>query len=174
MTEMGRISPEAFAEEQKVNLVIALDNIRSGNNVGSVFRTSDAFRVNEVLLGGISAQPPHRDIQKTALGADKTVAWRYAEELLDLLNEYRSNGWKIAVVEQMEQRTLLQDWKPAQEKWVIVVGNEVKGVRDEICAMADVCLEVPQFGTKHSLNVAVCTGMVVWEFMHQQGLSQLM
>lgn len=171
---MGRISPETYTQVPKVDLVIALDNIRSGNNVGSVFRTSDAFRIREVLLGGISAQPPHRDIQKTALGADKTVNWRYAHELIDLLEEYKSKGWKIAVVEQMEERTLLQDWKTDQDKWVIVVGNEVKGVRDDVCALADICLEIPQFGTKHSLNVAVCTGMVAWEFMHQKGVSQLL
>ncbi|MDG2246922.1 MAG: TrmH family RNA methyltransferase [Flavobacteriales bacterium] len=173
VTEMGRLSPDEYAAEKKVQLIVGLDNIRSGNNVGSVFRTADASRLEKVLLGGISAQPPHRDILKTALGADKTVSWEYHENMVELLKKYQDEGWKIAIVEQMESSTMLQDWKASDDKWIVVVGNEVKGVSDEVCALGNVFLEIPQFGTKHSLNVSVCTGMVVWEFMRQTGLSQL-
>lgn len=170
---MGRLSADEYATTSKAHLIIGLDNIRSGNNVGSVFRTADAARLEKVLLGGISAQPPHRDIQKTALGADKTVAWEYHENMVELLNKYKESGWKIAIVEQMETSTMLQDWDATAGKWIVVVGNEVKGVSDEVCALGDEFIEIPQFGTKHSLNVSVCTGMVVWEFMRQAGLSQL-
>lgn len=174
MHELGRMTPEEFGNAPKVPLIVALDNIRSGNNVGSVFRTSDAFRLERVLLGGITAQPPHRDIMKTALGADEHVAWSHHEVLISALEDLKNSGYKIASVEQVENSISLEKWSPTpNEKWCVVMGNEVSGVADNIVAISDICLEVPQFGSKHSLNIAVCTGMVLWQYMLKNGLSQL-
>lgn len=171
---MGRLSADAFQHAPKIGLRVALDNVRSGNNVGSVFRTADAFRLREVLLGGITAQPPHRDIQKTALGAEQHVNWRHFMELQGELLALKKAGVKIACVEQVTNSTPLQNWQPAEgEEWCVVVGNEVSGVDDALVHLADVCLEIPQFGSKHSLNVSVCTGMVMWQYMQACGLKLL-
>lgn len=174
VTELNRMSEASFREASKLPLHIFLDNIRSGNNVGSVFRSSDAFRVGKVILSGISAKPPHRDVLKTSLGAEKSIGWEYTENPLAYLQQAKAEGWKIAVVEQIDESISLEEWKPSsKDQWILVVGNEVRGVSDEILPLADVCLELPQFGTKHSLNVSVCTGMVLWEYMRCTGLSAL-
>lgn len=172
--ELGRISEEDFKSSQKIPLTIVLDNIRSGQNVGSVFRTSDAFRVEKIILCGICAQPPHRDILKTALGATETVEWEYIESAVEAIQGLQSKGYKVASVEQVERSTLLQDWSPApEENWALVLGNEVRGVQQEVVDLSDTCLEIPQFGSKHSLNIAVCTGMVVWHYYLSAGKSIL-
>lgn len=172
--ELGRISEEDFKSSKKIPLTIVLDNIRSGQNVGSVFRTSDAFRIEKIILCGICAQPPHRDILKTALGATETVEWEYTESVVEAVQRLRSEGYKLASVEQVERSTLLQGWSPTpEENWALVFGNEVKGVQQEVIDLSDICLEIPQFGSKHSLNIAVCTGMVVWHYYLNAGKSIL-
>jgi tRNA G18 (ribose-2'-O)-methylase SpoU len=172
--ELGRLDAEAYRDAQKVSLYVFLDNIRSGLNVGSVFRTADAFRLSGVYLGGITVQPPHREVLKTALGAEQTVDWSHHEDAVAALRELKAQGFKVAIVEQVEHSVPLQAWNPnADEKWIVVLGNEVKGVQDELLPLADLCLEVPQFGTKHSLNISVCAGIVCWEYMRSTGLSQI-
>lgn len=169
--ELLRLSADAAAQAKRVPLRFVLDNIRSGNNVGSFFRTADGFRLDGVVLTGISAQPPHRDILKTSLGAEKTVPWNYVENGVEALHDLRAAGFKIAIIEQTTASISLEDWQPAtDEQWAVVLGNEVSGVADELLALADICIEIPQFGTKHSFNVAVCGGMVSWEFMRKCGL----
>ncbi len=168
------MTENAFKEANKLPFRIVLDNIRSGNNIGSVFRTADAFRLDQIVLGGITAKPPHRDISKTAIGAENSMAWEHYEDLPAHLRSMQQEGWKIAVIEQVEGSTMLEDWKPSSnDKWAVVMGNEVKGVTQEIVDLADLIIELPQFGTKHSLNVSVCTGIVVWEYMRCTGLSSL-
>jgi 23S rRNA (guanosine2251-2'-O)-methyltransferase len=172
--ELLRLSADAPAQAVRVPLRFMLDNIRSGNNVGSFFRTADGFRLDGVVLTGISAQPPHRDILKTSLGAEKTVPWTYVANGVEALHALRTEGFKIAIIEQTTASISLEDWQPTtDEKWVVVMGNEVSGVAEELLALGDVCIEVPQFGTKHSFNVAVCGGIVSWEFMRKCGLSFL-
>ena len=164
--ELERISPEEFRSLEKLNACIVLDNIRSMNNIGSAFRTADAFAVESIYLTGISATPPHRDIHKTALGATETVTWQYEKETTDLVKKLKAEGYLIVAVEQADKRTWLQEFHPsASQKYALVFGNEVTGVSDEIMPLIDLCLEIPQFGTKHSLNVSVAMGVVLWEFL---------
>lgn len=162
--ELGRLSVEAFKAEKKVPLVVVLDNIRSLNNIGSVFRTSDAFLIEAVYLCGITAQPPHKDIQKTALGATDSVSWKYFSKTREAIMELKTMAYKVVSIEQVEGSVLLDDFfiEP-EEKVAIVLGNEVHGVDQEIVNLSDFCLEIPQYGTKHSLNVSVCAGIVIWE-----------
>lgn len=172
--ELGRLSEGAFAMAKKVPLTIILDNIRSGLNVGSVFRTGDAFRIEEIILCGICAQPPHRDILKSALGATKTVKWTYFESTEEAIAKAKENGCKVAAVEQAEKAISLEKWEPTKgEKWAVIFGNEVKGVKQEAVDASDMCIEIPQFGTKHSLNISVCMGMVAWQYMRACGLQEL-
>lgn len=174
VSELGRVDEATYKASAKVPLRIALDQVRSGNNVGSVFRTADAFRIDHIYLGGITPSPPQRDILKTSLGAERSVEWSYHNDLESELRHLQSHGWKVAVVEQTADSTPVQDWRPtANEHWVLVLGNEVRGVDDAMVHLADCALEIPQFGTKHSLNIAVCAGMVIWEYMRCTGLSQL-
>ena len=166
MTELNRLSVDEFKEVDKFPYVLILDNVRSMNNVGSVFRTADAFMAEKVFLCGITAQPPHRDITKTALGADESVTWQYAESTLTLCQQLRIEGYKIMAVEQVENALMLNDFQPITgQKYAFVLGNEVTGVSQEVVEFADRCLEIPQFGTKHSLNIAVTTGVVAWDFI---------
>jgi tRNA G18 (ribose-2'-O)-methylase SpoU len=168
--ELGRISEEEFKESKKIPLTLVLDNIRSGQNVGSVFRTSDAFRVEKVILCGICAKPPHRDILKTALGATETVAWEYIESAEDAIRGLQASGYQVASVEQVERSTMLQDWSPTPEdSWALVLGNEVRGVQQSVVDLSNLCLEIPQFGSKHSLNISVCAGMVIWQYYLSTG-----
>lgn len=174
VTELNRLHPDELAKRQRVPLRILLDNIRSGNNVGSVLRTADGFRLDHVLMSGISVTPPHRDILKTSLGAERTVPWSYHASPIQAIERCRLEGFNIAIVEQTTEAVALQEWCPEPgDKWLLVIGNEVSGVSDEVLPLADVCLEVPQFGSKHSFNVAVCGGMVVWQYMNVSGLSFL-
>lgn len=163
--ELERLSIEDFKTTHKTPLIVILDNIRSMHNVGSAFRTSDAFLVEKIYLCGITAQPPHREIQKTALGATESMTWEHADNTLELVTQLQSQGWKIAAVEQADQSVSLHEFSfNANEKYALVFGNEVFGVAEEVVQKADVCLEIPQFGTKHSLNISVSMGVVIWDY----------
>ena len=165
ITELHRISQEEFKTAEKLPLTVVLDHVRSLYNVGSVFRSSDAFRVDHVYLCGITATPPQVEIHKTALGAEDTVDWKYYENTLDAVRELKDCGTEVWAVEQVEGSTMLQDFIPQQgKKYAIVLGNEVKGVQQEVVDLCDGFIEIPQFGTKHSLNVSVTAGMLIWEF----------
>ena len=166
--ELNRLSVEAFKLEKKTPIIVILDNIRSLNNIGSVFRTSDAFLIEKVYLCGITAQPPHRDINKTALGATATVAWEHVEETLDLVNNLKENGTLVYAVEQVEGSIMLNDFVPqADKKLAIILGNEVDGVQQEVVNACDGSIEIPQLGTKHSLNISVSTGIVLWSLFEK-------
>ena len=163
--ELGRLSADEFKEAEKTPLILVLDNIRSLNNIGSVFRTADAFRLEAVYLCGFTATPPHREIHKTALGATETVNWKHFDTTLEALAELRQSGYKLAAAEQAENSTLLHtlNWTEAS-KWAVVFGNEVDGVEQEVVSFCDRVIEIPQIGSKHSLNISVSVGVVVWDF----------
>ncbi len=168
MEELDRLTVEGFKSADKFPYVIVLENIRSLNNVGSFFRTADAFRAGMIYLGGYTPQPPHRDITKSAIGAELTVAWEKSENTACLVAKLKTEGYAIAAVEQAHGSLALQDFAPVKgEKYAFVFGNEVQGVSDEVLALTDVCLEIPQFGTKHSFNVSVSAGIVLWKFIEQ-------
>lgn len=164
ITEMQRLTPEEFRQAEKSPLVVVLDDVRSLHNVGSVFRTCDAFRVERLLLCGITATPPAAEIHKTALGAEDVVAWHHYPTAVEALRELRSEGYRLVAVEQCEGSTLLHDFcrQPSQPV-AIVLGNEVHGVAQEAIDLCDECIEIPQFGTKHSLNVSVAAGILIYE-----------
>ena len=162
--ELNRKSIEEFHEADKIPVVIVLDDIRSMNNVGSVFRTADAFLVERIILGGITPRPPHREIQKTALGATESVLWTHEADLVAAVTKLKSDGIKVVAVEQVKDSVSLETFQPtANEKWALVFGNEVFGVSQEVVDLADYCIEIPQLGTKHSLNISVSAGIVMWE-----------
>ncbi|TDQ30589.1 SpoU rRNA methylase family protein [Zeaxanthinibacter enoshimensis] len=162
-SELQRLDPEEFKEAEKTPLVLVLDNIRSLNNIGSVFRTADAFLIEKVYLCGITARPPHKDIHKTALGATESVAWEYRENTADLVRELKAE-YQCMAVEQAENATFLNDFQVEKNrKYALVLGNEVKGVSQEVVNLCHGVLEIPQFGTKHSLNISVSAGVVVWD-----------
>ena len=166
MDELNRKSVEDFRKSEKVPVVVILDNIRSMHNVGSVFRTADAFLITEIYLCGYTPQPPHRDIQKTALGATETVAWKYAQDAISAVNELRSLGYAIFAVEQVENSILLNQFNSAAySRLAIIFGNEVSGVGAEVLKLCDGSIEIPQFGMKHSLNISVAAGIVLWELV---------
>ena len=163
--ELDRKSVDEFKEADKIPVSIFLDNVRSLNNVGSAFRTSDAFLIEKIYLGGITGTPPHREIQKTALGATESVAWEHVPESLTFLKELQAKGYTIISIEQAENSTSLLDFTPDKnQKYCLFFGNEVFGVEQEIVSASDVVIEIPQFGTKHSLNISVSLGVVIWEF----------
>lgn len=162
--ELERLTIEGYKAARKTPLILVLDNIRSLNNIGSVFRTADAFLVEKIYLCGITATPPHKDIRKTALGATESVDWAYNKDTLEVLHELQADGVSIVSVEQAEGATLLQDFDPKDhERIALVFGNEVKGVDQAVVSASDVVLEIPQGGTKHSLNISVSAGVVVWD-----------
>lgn len=162
--ELGRISVNEFKSTVKTPLIIILDNIRSLNNIGSVFRTSDAFLIEKIYLCGICATPPNKDIHKTALGATESVDWEYVEDTLELVKKLKSENVKVLAIEQAENSTKLDTFFPEEnQKYAIVMGNEVKGVQQEVVDASDFCVEIPQLGTKHSLNISVTTGVVIWD-----------
>lgn len=166
--ELNRIDISEFKSTNKSPFIVVLDNIRSLNNIGSVFRSSDAFLVEAIYLCGITAQPPHKDIHKTALGATESVNWRYFENTLNAIEELKSDGYKIVSIEQADNSIFLQDFKiQSKEKYALVMGHEVKGVAQEVINASDYVLEIPQYGTKHSFNISVTTGMVLWELFRQ-------
>lgn len=163
--ELDRVSEEEFKAQEKFPIIVILNDIRSLNNIGSFFRTADAFNVEKIYLCGITANPPHRDIQKTALGATETVEWEFRRSILDLVQELKEQGITICSVEQTEKTTFLQNVPQLKEqKFALVFGNEVNGVDQTVIDASDYIIEIPQFGTKHSLNVSVCAGVVMWEF----------
>lgn len=166
--ELGRISVSTFKKTTKTPIIVVLDNIRSLNNVGSVFRTSDAFLIEKIYLCGITATPPHREIHKTALGATESVDWEYQEDTLALVNELKAQGVLVAAIEQVENSVMLDEFSlDATKKIAIVLGNEVKGVQQEVVSAADYCIEIPQKGTKHSLNISVSCGVVLWDLFQK-------
>lgn len=168
ITELNRISAEEFKKAEKTPLVVVLDNVRSLNNIGSVFRTSDAFLVEKICLCGITATPPSQEIHKTALGAEDSVEWVYEKSALECVNKLKSDGYFVYSVEQVAGSTKLQDLKlETGRKYAVVLGNEVKGVQQDVVDASDGCLELPQFGTKHSLNVSVTAGIVIWDFFRK-------
>jgi len=161
--ELLRLDVDAFKKAAKTPIVIILDNIRSLNNIGSVFRTADAFLIEKIYLCGITATPPHKDIRKTALGATESVAWEYSESTLELIEAYNALGYETIAIEQAEKATMLNKLKiETTEKFVLVFGNEVKGVNQSVVNRCKSVVEIPQFGTKHSLNIAVSAGVVIW------------
>ena len=170
VTEMGRISGEDFRNAEKLPLVVVLDNVRSLHNVGSVFRTSDAFRVERIMLCGITATPPNAEIHKTALGAEDVVEWQYFESTADAVAMLREQRYRIYSIELCDGSIPLQSFATQDnERYAVVLGNEVKGVQQAIVDASDGAIEIPQFGTKHSLNVSVTAGMVIWEFAKKLG-----
>ncbi len=162
--ELGRLDVEAFKKAPKIPIIVVLDNVRSLNNVGSAFRTSDAFRVEAIYLCGITAKPPHREIQKTALGATESVDWKYFSTTAEAVNFLRMKNYRIIAIEQADESVGLQDFKiDLEKKYALIFGNEVKGVEEDVVVDADEVVEIPQFGTKHSLNIAVSIGVVLWD-----------
>lgn len=164
--ELERLDVAAFKTAEKKPLILVLDNIRSLNNIGSVFRTADAFLIEKIYLCGITATPPHKDIRKTALGATDSVAWEYREDTLQLVDELKKKGYRVLAVEQAENAKMLHQFTVAEKvKYALVFGNEVKGVSQEVVSASDQVLEIPQYGTKHSLNIAVSVGIVIWDLL---------
>lgn len=165
---MNRLTPEEFKHKNKTPLIVVLDNVRSLHNVGSVFRTSDAFLVQGVYLCGITSTPPHAEIHKTALGAEDTVDWQYHEDTHEAIRSLQNDGYTVYAIEQAKGSTLLPELQLKKgEKYAVVLGNEVKGVQQSVVDMCDGCIEIPQFGTKHSLNVSVTAGIIIWEFFNR-------
>lgn len=166
--ELGRITVDEFKSVEKTPIIVVLDNIRSLNNIGSVFRTSDAFLIEKIYLCGICATPPNKDIHKTALGATESVAWEYVEDTLTLVEKLKAENVRVLAIEQAENSTKLNTFYPEKnEKYAIVMGNEVKGVQQKVVNAADGCIEIPQLGTKHSLNISVTTGVVLWDLFQK-------
>jgi 23S rRNA (guanosine2251-2'-O)-methyltransferase len=171
LDELNRASIAEFKTQQKLPVVVVLDNVRSMHNIGSIFRTGDGFAVEKICLCGISAQPPHREIEKTALGATQSVDWKYYEDVVSAVEELKQDGYIVIAIEQAENSTMLNGFIPAEnERYALVFGNEVNGVSDEVMALADGCIEIPQFGTKHSFNIVVSAGIVLWDFFAKLNL----
>jgi 23S rRNA (guanosine2251-2'-O)-methyltransferase len=167
-SELNRLTTEDYKKVKKVSLVLILDNVRSQHNIGAVFRTSDAFLVDTICLCGITATPPNPEIHKSALGSENTVAWKYYKSTMDAVNDFKALGYKLIAVEQAVGSTELSEFKAEQDvKYAVVFGNEVKGVSQEIVDICDCCVEIAQYGTKHSLNISVSAGIVIWEFFKQ-------
>lgn len=167
-SELKRKTISEYKQSKKTPIIIVMDNIRSLNNIGSIFRTGDGFLVEKVILCGISATPPHRDIHKTALGATESVDWEYYEKTEDAVRSLKSAGHKIIAIEQAEGASMLQDFIHLQgSSYAIIFGHEVKGISQDVVDMCDYCIEIPQFGTKHSFNVAVSAGIVLWEIFRK-------
>ncbi|MGM9803743.1 MAG: RNA methyltransferase [Muribaculaceae bacterium] len=165
MLELHRVSCDEYKQKEKINLVVVLNDVRSLNNIGSVFRTADAFCINSICLCGITATPPHPDIHKTALGAEMSVNWQYYSDAVECVEMLRSQGYTICSIEQVHGSISLTQFEiNKQGKYAVVLGNEVKGVSQEVINHSDCCIELPQYGTKHSLNVSITAGIVMWDF----------
>ena len=170
-SELKRLDINQFRETKKSPLIIVLDNIRSLNNIGSVFRTADAFLIEKIYLCGITAKPPHKEIHKTALGSTDSVSWEYVENTLELVKRLKSENIIVLAVEQAEKSLSLESFEPVEDlKYAVIFGNEVKGVQQEVVSVSDGCLEIPQFGTKHSLNISVSCGIVIWDLFSKMKL----
>lgn len=165
LEDLNRVSIDEFKQQEKLPVVVVLDNVRSMHNIGSVFRTADGFAVEGVYLCGITAQPPHREIEKTALGATQSVTWKHFETTSEAIAGLRIDGYKIIAIEQAKNSTMLNTFQPSKsEKYALIFGNEVNGVSDEVMSQIDACIEIPQFGTKHSFNIVISAGIVLWDF----------
>lgn len=166
MDELFRPDSETYKNSEHLPAIVILDNVRSMNNVGSTFRTSDAFLIDKIILSGITPTPPHREIQKTALGATESVNWEYLSECTERIKQYKQEGYTIIAIEQVHNSISLENWEcQSKEKVVFIFGNEVDGVSEEILTLCDLCLEIPQFGSKHSLNISVSVGIILWEYL---------
>jgi 23S rRNA (guanosine2251-2'-O)-methyltransferase len=166
--ELERLSVPEFKESKKIPVVVVLDNVRSQNNIGSVFRTAVAFRLESIILCGITSKPPHREIHKTALGATESVHWEYQEETPKAIEELKAGGYQILAVEQAENSVSLEQLQlKKDQKYALVFGHEIRGVDQKVVDMCDLCVEIPQFGTKHSLNISVAAGIVIWDVFKQ-------
>lgn len=164
LQELGRLTISDFKEEAKTPLIVVLDNIRSLNNIGSVFRSGDAFRIEKIYLCGITATPPHRDIHKTAIGATESVDWEHVNDTVPLVKQLQADKVHCIAIEQTENSTMLDAFQPVKgQKYAIIMGNEVDGVQQSVIDLCDTVIEIPQIGTKHSLNISVCTGVVLWD-----------
>lgn len=163
--ELNRVDVEAFKEQEKLPVIVVLDNVRSMHNIGSVFRTGDGFAIEKLYLCGITAQPPHREIEKTALGATQSIDWVHFESTLDAVASLRADGYDIIAIEQASGSTMLNTFEPlTTKKYALIFGNEVNGVSEDVMAQIDECIEIPQFGTKHSFNIVISAGIVLWDF----------
>ncbi len=172
--QLPRLNVEEFRESEKTPVVIVMDNVRSLNNIGSVFRTADAFLLKGICLCGISPVPPHRDIEKTALGATESVEWEYFDNTTDAIHKLRAAGYRIVAVEQTDKSIMLHEYRPQPNgKTALVFGHEIMGISEEALALCDACIEIPQFGTKHSLNIAVSAGIVLWDFVSKIQLNPM-
>jgi tRNA G18 (ribose-2'-O)-methylase SpoU len=163
LEELGRLSPEAFKSARKIPVILVMDSIRSALNVGALFRTADAFGIEKIILCGITAQPPHREITKTAIGATETVQWEYQQSIKTSLSSLKKEGYTTIGIEQTDDSQDLTEYSWPDQKIALVLGNEVEGLSEEALKELDHCVEIPQFGTKHSLNVSVCGGIILWE-----------
>lgn len=167
-SELNRLTVEEYKNATQLPIAVVMDNVRSLNNVGSVFRTSDALKVEKIILCGITATPPNKEIHKTALGAEESVDWSYSENTEEAVRALQNEGWTVCCLEQVENSTSLLDFVPEKgEKIAIVLGNEVKGVQQKVIDISDACIEIPQYGTKHSFNVSVSAGIVLWELFRK-------
>lgn len=165
LDDLNRVSIDEFKEQEKLPVIVVLDNVRSMHNIGSVFRTADGFSIAGVYLCGITAQPPHREIEKTALGATQSVNWQHFNTTTEAVTTLRADGYEIIAIEQAAGSTMLNTYQPAPDKkFALIFGNEVNGVADEVMAQIDECIEIPQFGTKHSFNITISAGIVLWDF----------
>ena len=163
--ELGRVGIEDFKNQDKLPITVILDNVRSMHNIGSIFRTSDGFAIEKIYLCGITAQPPHREIEKTALGATQSIEWVYSADISEVILELKAERYTIIAIEQADNSVMLNDFQPkTSEKYALIFGNEVNGVSDEAMKLIDTCIEIPQFGTKHSFNIVVSAGIVLWDF----------
>ncbi|MXV51237.1 TrmH family RNA methyltransferase [Pedobacter sp. HMF7647] len=171
LDELGRASVEEFHGQQKLPVIVVLDSVRSLHNVGSVFRTADGFAVEAIYLCGITGQPPHREIEKTALGATQSIKWKYFEYIDEAISELKADGFDILAIEQAEKSAMLHEFQPSGDrKYALIFGNEVNGVSEEAMKLIDNCLEIPQFGTKHSFNIVISAGIVLWDFYSKLNL----
>lgn len=171
LDELNRATVSEFKDQEKLPVTVVLDNVRSMHNIGSIFRTSDGFAVEQIVLCGITAQPPHREIEKTALGATASVNWTYYKDVVEALKQLRTDGYQIIAIEQAENSVMLNTFTPDKNvKYALIFGNEVNGVSDEAMQIIDTCIEIPQFGTKHSFNIVVSAGIVLWDFFAKLNL----
>ena len=172
MDDLQRTDVESFKKQEKTPIAIILDNVRSMHNVGSAFRTADGFAIEKIFLCGITGTPPHREIEKTALGATHSVSWEYHEETATVVDQLKADGYTIVAIEQAEDSVMLHHFQPTvDKKYALIFGNEVNGVDEEIMKKIDTCIEIPQYGTKHSFNVSVAIGIILWDFIQKRNLN---
>ena len=165
LDQLNRVSVEEFKKQEKLPVVVVMDNVRSMHNIGSIFRTADGFSIESIALCGITAQPPHREIEKTALGATQSVDWKYFDTTLEAVETLRNDGYQILAIEQASNSIMLNTFQPDKSvKYALILGNEVNGVDEEVIKEIDHCIEIPQFGTKHSFNITIAAGIVLWDF----------